>query len=43
VRCERLEFALQNRTGYEVRDTDRHDVAVLCEHFGIPPPHGYRE
>jgi lincosamide nucleotidyltransferase A/C/D/E len=43
VRCERLEFALQNRTGYEVRDTDRHDVAVLCEHFGIPPPHSYRE
>jgi lincosamide nucleotidyltransferase A/C/D/E len=43
VRCERPEFALQNRTGYEVRDTDRHDVAVLCGHFGLQPPHSYRE
>jgi lincosamide nucleotidyltransferase A/C/D/E len=37
VRCERPEFALQNHTGYELRDIDRHDVAVLCEHFGPRP------
>jgi lincosamide nucleotidyltransferase A/C/D/E len=43
VRCERPEFALQNRTGYKARDTDRHDVAVLCGHFGIQLPHSYRE
>ncbi len=43
VRCERPEFALRNRTGYEVRGADRHDVAVLCRHFGIQPPHGYLE
>jgi len=41
VRCERPEFALRNRTGYEARDTDRHDVAVLCEHFGLAPPAAY--
>jgi lincosamide nucleotidyltransferase A/C/D/E len=42
VRCERPEFALQNRTGYESREVDRHDVAVLCEHFGLRPPPDYR-
>jgi lincosamide nucleotidyltransferase A/C/D/E len=41
VRCERPEFALRNRTGYEPRDSDRHDVAMLCEHFGLRPPDGY--
>ena len=42
VRCERPEFALQNHTGYQVRDVDRHDVALLCEHFGLQPPESYR-
>jgi lincosamide nucleotidyltransferase A/C/D/E len=42
VRCERPEFALANRTGYPVRDVDRHDVALLCEHFDIPVPEEYR-
>ena len=42
VRCERPEFALQNHTGYELRDIDRHDVAVLCEHFGLQPPENNR-
>jgi lincosamide nucleotidyltransferase A/C/D/E len=41
VRCERPEFALRNRTGYEPRDSDRHDVALLCDHFGLQPPDGY--
>ena len=38
VRCERPQFALQNHTGYELREIDRHDVAVLCERFGLQPP-----
>ena len=38
VQCERPEFALQNHIGYEWRDSDRHDVAVLCRHFGMKPP-----
>jgi len=42
VRCERPEFALQNHTGYGLRDIDRHDVALLCEHFGLQPPESYR-
>ena len=42
VRCERPEFALQNRTGYASREIDRHDVAVLCERFGLQPPASYR-
>src|SRR6478609_5520533 len=33
VQCEHPEFAVANHCGYEPRDTDRHDVAVLCEHF----------
>ncbi|MFG1906416.1 nucleotidyltransferase domain-containing protein [Kribbella sp. NPDC048928] len=42
VRCERAEFALQNHTGYQQREVDRHDVAVLCEHFGLQLPEGFR-
>lgn len=38
VRCESPEFALRTHTGYQLRDTDRHDVAVLRERFGIQPP-----
>lgn len=41
VRCERPEFALSNHTGYAVRAVDRHDVAVLSEHFALRPPDGY--
>lgn len=43
VRCERPDFALANHLGYDVRDVDRHDVAVLCRHFEIPLPEGYRD
>src|SRR5262245_17790323 len=38
VRCERPEFALRNHTGYPLREVDRHDVALLCQHFGLQPP-----
>lgn len=42
VRCEAPAFALRNHTGYDLREVDRHDVAVLCEHFGLPVPDAYR-
>jgi lincosamide nucleotidyltransferase A/C/D/E len=42
VRCEIPQFALSNRSGYELRPTDRHDVAVLCEHFDLQLPECYR-
>lgn len=38
VRCERASFSLRNHTGYPPRDVDRHDMAILCEHFGLPLP-----
>lgn len=41
VRCERPEFALQNHTGYQARETDRHDVALLCDSFGLQRPDQY--
>lgn len=41
VRCERPEFALQNRLGYDAREVDVHDVAVLCRHFGLDTPEGF--
>jgi lincosamide nucleotidyltransferase A/C/D/E len=42
VRCEHSEFAVQCHAGYEPRETDRHDVPLLCERFGIQPPEDYR-
>ena len=41
VRCERPEFALQNRLGYDARDVDVHDVALLYRHFGLETPDGF--
>ncbi|MET7282226.1 hypothetical protein ABZS29_28605 [Kribbella sp. NPDC005582] len=41
VRCEHPAFALRNHTGYELREKDRHDVAVLCERFGLQAPEDY--
>jgi lincosamide nucleotidyltransferase A/C/D/E len=42
VRCERPAFALSNHTGYPLRDVDRHDVPLLCAHFGLELPDDYR-
>jgi len=42
VRCETPEFALRNHTGYPIRDVDRHDVAMVCEVFGLPTPEDFR-
>lgn len=38
VLCEAPEFALANHSGYELRDSDLHDIAVLRERFGLTPP-----
>lgn len=38
VRCERPEFALRNHTGYEPREIDGHDIALLCSRFGLVHP-----
>ena len=42
VRCIAPEFLVQFHTGYPIRDSDRHDVGLLCERFGLPLPEGYR-
>lgn len=42
VRCIAAEFMVRFRTGYPPRPSDRHDVGLLCEHFGIPLPEEYR-
>jgi lincosamide nucleotidyltransferase A/C/D/E len=42
VRCLTPEFAVKFRAGYIPRASDRHDVAALCLHFGIPVPDSYR-
>lgn len=42
VRCEAPEFALANHAGYELRDTDRHDIALLCHRFDLAPPPSHR-
>jgi lincosamide nucleotidyltransferase A/C/D/E len=41
VRCESPEWAVRWRTGYPPRAADRHDVALLCDRFGIPHPTGF--
>lgn len=41
VRCEHPEFALRNHTGYDPRDTDRHDIAVLSQYVGIHREYGH--
>jgi lincosamide nucleotidyltransferase A/C/D/E len=41
VRCEEPSWALSFHTGYPPRSSDRHDVARLCERFGLELPAGY--
>ena len=41
VRCIAPEYAVQFRTAYTPRERDLHDVAALCEKFGLSYPHGY--
>ncbi|RYZ15292.1 MAG: tRNA nucleotidyltransferase [Alphaproteobacteria bacterium] len=41
VRCIAPEHLVRFHIGYEPRETDRHDVKLLCERFNIPPPAEY--
>jgi lincosamide nucleotidyltransferase A/C/D/E len=43
VACLTPELLLRHHTGYEPTSKDRHNVRLLCERFGLPPPAGYRE
>lgn len=38
VRCINPEWMVQFHTRYELADTDRHDVKMLCQKFSIPLP-----
>lgn len=42
VRCIAPEHLIRFHTGYPPRDTDRHDMNLLCERFNIPLPDDYR-
>jgi lincosamide nucleotidyltransferase A/C/D/E len=42
VRCLSPQLQLRFHLGYEPDDDDRHDVALLCHHFGFEVPDGYR-
>jgi lincosamide nucleotidyltransferase A/C/D/E len=41
VRCVSPEWLVKFHTGYELDDTDWHDVRLLCERFQIPVPDEY--
>ena len=41
VTCESAEWAVWCHTGYPPRAVDRHDVALLCERFGLDLLEGY--
>jgi lincosamide nucleotidyltransferase A/C/D/E len=42
VRCDAPEWSVRWHTGYQPRETDRHDVLALCHRFDIMPPAGFR-
>jgi lincosamide nucleotidyltransferase A/C/D/E len=41
VRCISPEWPIKFHTGYKLKDSDFHDVAALCERFGIEYPEEY--
>jgi lincosamide nucleotidyltransferase A/C/D/E len=41
VRCISPEWLVRFHTGYELDESDFHDVRVLCERFGIAMPDEY--
>ena len=43
VRCISPEWLVKWHTGYELKETDVHDVTALCERFGIELPDEYRD
>lgn len=42
VRCLSAELQLEFHVGYEPDDQDRHDVALLVQHFGLALPEPYQ-
>jgi len=42
VRCESPAWSLRFHSGYEPRSTDRHDMGLLSERFGIELPQALR-
>jgi len=42
VRCLSPDLQLRFHVGYEPDDDDRHDVELLCHHFGLELPSEYR-
>ena len=42
VRCIAPQWLMRFHTGYEIQDSDYHDVTALCERFGIELPEAYR-
>jgi lincosamide nucleotidyltransferase A/C/D/E len=42
VRCISPEWLVRWHTGYELKETDFHDVRALCQRFGIELPDEYR-
>lgn len=43
VACTTPEWLVASHTGYELDETDWHDVSALCQRFGIPIPEQYRQ
>ena len=43
VRCISPKWLVSFHTGYELRESDVHDVTRLCEKFDIPLPDEYRQ
>ncbi|MEE9206265.1 MAG: amino acid transporter [Acidimicrobiia bacterium] len=43
VPCGTAQFQMASRTGYEIADTDIHDIAALHRRFGLPIPSEYDE
>jgi lincosamide nucleotidyltransferase A/C/D/E len=41
VRCCSAEFQVRSHTGYELKETDYHDVMALHERFGVSLPYPY--
>ena len=42
VRCDAAEWVVRWRNDYPPRTVDRHDVALICQHFGLALPPAYR-
>ena len=43
VKCISPEWLVRFHTGYQLKETDYHDVDLLCRRFGIDPPEEYAQ